>query len=861
MFDWVGVMRFLSASLVALIALLSVAGCQSLNWPSEPTAASPIVEPAPPQLDLALADELHDLLRQSAWQIDLKWSVVALGEREPSRAWRYVFLPKPPGEQNATPIVREDTYWRGLWDGTIHGFDEHERDAITSLLHRWRDEGGIVGLNATILIARWDVSRACVPADAVMQTLRGIAEGGFPTPDLPVPLATRCAAAEAWCHGLLQAFDDGDREALDPAGRLLQRPGLPDELRATMWRKLAMRVAPDCLPGLSRTLADRRQQSLRRAAMEACVIAASWGCRGPSASRSYPETLPSLRLDPDPMLRQLFARWAAVSYQDDAVQWLRELCRDVDPLVHDQAIHCLGKIHREAARDTLRELCRQDSDHRRSVAVAALANWGVDEIQPFASDASPGVRAAAISSLAKFPCEASQQLLRAALDDAVLDVQAAAVSAVADWPIEQAVPVWLEAIRIGALRTRQQAQTALQLAVGPSASFPLDEPLAEREQALRSWAAWNGWPADLVQRAPAAATRHEDSAVHSARIRALLESFLATPSIDAWDQLCLAVQPADVPLVERGLLGRSDSPAERIIRELLPTLSPVHGAVEQLAERDVQRRRQAARQLADASSHQALSPFLLRRLHDRLTLEQDQQVWQWCMAAIDRESHAEAAQIALVALHSTWPDVRRLGVEYIAHHPTAEAALWLLPLFGDPQRSVRLAAISTAGQCGNRLVLNGLPASGEVSAQPGLRALMTHTDADVRWVVLLAMARLRDDVACQELVRLTFDPHPATREHAVRTMGQSGQRQFVEPLLKLLWTEPFDHVKQTILASLEELVPVENRSAVPAGLAASSSIDDKIRYWAAWWTAARAGTEASFADGSHDEAARQTQRW
>jgi HEAT repeat protein len=842
--------RYFASFVVALAA-----GCRvvdvSPNLVAPPTATTTL------ELDSALADELHELLGQSAWQVDVKWSVITIGEREPSRVWRYVFRPKPADENGAVPMLKKDSYWRGLWDGTIDGFDGREREAIEALLKQCRGQGDPVYLNSVILLARWDARLARVPADGAMQTLLGVAEGGFSTPDLPVPLITRCAAAEAWCRGLLQAFDDGDSEALDPAGRLLERPGLPDELRATLWRNLAVRIPPDSLPGLSRTVADRKQQTLRRAAVEACVISARWTHL--PRDDAWPESLPAVRLDADPMLRQLFARWAALSHQDGAVAWLAALSRDVDLAVQDQAIFCLGRVHTDAARETLREICRQDSERRRAQAVAALVNWGVDEIRPFASDASPTVRAATVTAMAKFPGGASQRLLRDALGDGSLEVQAAAVTAVTDWPAEQAVPVLLEAIRSGALRTRQQSQEALQTAVGPNATFPIDAPLAEREQVLRSWAALNGWQTDLASH-PSAVSKNIDADAHAARMTALLDAYLATPTTDAWDQLQTAVQPSEVPLIERACQSRTDANAERLAHELLPVLSPVHAAVEQLANRDVQRRRQAARQLAESAADHALSPFVMQRLHGQLSLEQDQLVWQLCMAAVDRESHAEAAQIALLALHNTWPDVRRLGVEYTSRHPTAEAARWLLPLFRDPQRSVRLAALSAAGLCGNPIVLDGLPASGDVPAQPGLRPLLPDSDVEVRWTVLLAMARLRDDAACQELVRLTFDPHPVTREQAVRWMGQSGQRRFVEPLLKLLWTEPSNHVKQTILTSLDELVPPENRPHVTAGLAAAPSIDDKVHCWAAWWTAARAGRESSYADGTHDEAIRQTHR-
>jgi HEAT repeat protein len=436
-----------------------------------------------------------------------------------------------------------------------------------------------------------------------------------------------------------------------------------------------------------------------------------------------------------------------------------------------------------------------------------------------------------------------------------LNVQAAAVSAVNEWSDELATPILLDAVQSASLRTRQEAQAALQARLGHDVSFPVEAGLAERQAAVRQWAAERGLVLGPAISTAAMSPVQIDDPQREARLVELLQSLLGANddrearlseqpgfgvlTADQLDQLRATATSDDVGLIEQHLVQRTDANAETILREVLPTLSPLYATLAPLAERDVALRRQAARQLALAAVDHPLSPVFLQRLHARLTHEQDQQVWQSCLAAIQRESHPEAGQIALLALHSTWPDVRRLGVDYIAQHPTSDSAAWLLPAFRDPQRSVRLAAIATAGRCGHPLVLDGLPPSAQSSGQPGLRPLLTDVDAELRQAALLAMARLRDEQACQELVRLTFDSQPATRETAVRAMGQSGQARFVEPLLKLLWTEPADGVRLAILTSLETLVPVENQPPPPTGLAAPPSIDDKVHLWTAWWTAAR----------------------
>jgi HEAT repeat protein len=220
---------------------------------------------------------------------------------------------------------------------------------------------------------------------------------------------------------------------------------------------------------------------------------------------------------------------------------------------------------------------------------------------------------------------------------------------------------------------------------------------------------------------------------------------------------------------------------------------------------------------------------LLNRLAQRMTFEQDRQVWLEILAAVLPDAAPEAARLALVALNSTWPDIRQLGCDYFERHPQPEYTPWLLPRLQDADRQVRVRTIRILAQCGNPAALDGFP--DEQAA--GLRQFLTHSDPQLRWEAVVAMARLGDSQAAQELVRQTYDPEPRQRQTAIEAIGTTGQSRLVEPLLRRLWIEPDPAVQAAILKSLDQLVPMDERP----GLAAGVSIGDKIKEWARWWEA------------------------
>ncbi len=158
--------------------------------------------------------------------------------------------------------------------------------------------------------------------------------------------------------------------------------------------------------------------------------------------------------------------------------------------------------------------------------------------------------------------------------------------------------------------------------------------------------------------------------------------------------------------------------------------------------------------------------------------------------------------------------------------------MWLLPLFYDANKAVQLSAITAAGKCRNPIVLDGLqPAAGQ-SGLRGLRPLLTESQGQLQFAVVASMSHLGDPQAMQELARQALDSNSTSRLDVVQTMGETGQTRFVEPLIRLAWTEPNHHVRQAALVNLKKLVPPAEQ---PQKLQIARTVPEAVEIWAAWW--------------------------
>ncbi|MBT6155024.1 MAG: HEAT repeat domain-containing protein [Planctomycetaceae bacterium] len=678
-------------------------------------------------------------------------------------------------------------------------------------------------------------------------------------------VSMRAAAAEAWCLALASSAAD-PYEQLIPAGRVLERPDLPNRVRGELCLSIANHVAPALIPRLLNALrvsdeGRRAPLQVRQAAVESCLIhALAQRSRGTSDLQYdgslWPETIINCREDSDPTIRRTFGRWAAVvKYRrgvTDASSILETQLDDRHTQVRLDALESLGWLGTPSARKTLREQAQRPEATIRAAALGGLSRWGVEELAPFVADQSSPVRQVVAKKLAHYPSTRSYFVMQDLLRDEDLQVQAAAVTSLDNWRDDPALTLLLVALRDSSGPTRRLAFQQLRR------RRPIDDAFSDfnsprHEQRTRA-------VADLGSRLDVPlhfsdsvgvetfGSPHKPNALFVRDVESLLQVVTAADQFpgsprhaDAVSQL-MKLQRDDLPIVEQFLLKQRAGDTGFVYRKLLPRLSSAHAALNEMEYPDLQRKRRGARQLREAASSESLSRLVVRRLLLQLDSRQDVLIWHDAMTAVMHDATDDHAQVALRALNDDRADVRFLGCEYILRHPRPQYANWLqqLQLFGDPDQRVRLVAVKAAGLCGNPNVLqeragkrNSSDTEQNTAARnPGLRSLLTNQNADLRIAAVIAMARLGDRLGMQELSRLSLSTEPRIRIQAIQAMGETDSTWFIEPLIRRGWTERHIDVRRAILSSLDQLTLPGKR---PANLVDENSYDAKIKKWHEWW--------------------------
>lgn len=802
-----------------------------------------------------------------------------------------------------------DAHWDGFWPlgvaDLLHRADKTSKGSVTPAmdegvrcLRRLAHADNLVGWNAAILWAQQDPASAVEIADVLQRlivnppqylmengegpsfvnkagpahTKQGAANQSVEAADRSdsahesqgsktrktLPAATCCAAAEAWCLVLAASAAD-PIDGLAPAGRLLERTGLPNDVRAELFRGVARWARPSNIPRLENAFREgegkqRPPTAIRRAAIDACLVHAIWhqpladpGTEGRKAavparnsdSRSsiWPATVLNCRIDPDFEVRRAFLRWLGFAHTEDAFDLLKTQAEGTDFELRRAALESLGTLHTDAAHAELRSQAAKTHEALRASAVQALAAWGLQDVTPFARDPSAAVRRAVAGELGKQATLDSAVVLSELAVDKSTEVQLAAVRAAADWPDALAFPLLLHAMRDSSAKTRHEAAQRLSSRRKVAGSYRFDSPSEQREAAVTAIASEIGsslsYLDQVLKREPRAAAEVNElrAAEVRAHLAALIENPADSPAATAAREWLAGIGARDVPLVEAYLQGPTRSRPDAIYHDVLPKVSPVYAALVDLQSADVNIRRRGAKTLADRGQAATLSRPVLMRLREALSREVDELVWRSAMTAVASDSTDECADVANLALQHRSAEVRQLGCEYLAHHGQPAHAVWLLDLLEDHSRSVQLAAIRALGNCGNMVAVRGLKPLKDRRTSPNLHSLLTSSDQEVRFAAAISLCRLGAAEGMQELVRLSYHSNLRFREQAVKEMGLSGQTRFVERLVTLGWTEQNDQVRRAILEALDRLVPPENRPPAVGGMTAW---DAKIKCWVQW---------------------------
>lgn len=690
---------------------------------------------------------------------------------------------------------------------------------------------------------------------------------------VPLSPALKHAAVNAICLVLSQA----DAIPLNTKNRLtqlLQRPDISLELRSELYCGLARFMPPAEIPSLEQTLdssdnSTRPPKTLRRAAIDACIIhglavypagqkltpspAHSQDRNNEFKAAAWPANIMQVRWDIDSEMRWKFGFWSVLIRHPDAESILTSQLRDADLLVQNKAIESLGLLGTETALELLISQTKRLQVSSRVSATKGLTPWGVQYLAPLKNDTSSMVRLTVAEGLSNTPSPEAALLLQSLVHDRNTEVQLSVVDSISHWPDELAIPLLLEGIQEGAYKTRRKSIIQLIDRTGSGGSISIEASRAERIAAVRKLIQEKQLPSGLSDQLMKHGLQspHQINNTRIAVIQAHFQDVVNQPREStqyhhAYQELS-NITTNEITVLEKLILDTSVEIPSEIYSDLLPELNPNYAALNQLTSSQVSDRRKAAQELYLDSQKKSLSPVIVKRLRTLMTHEHDRLVWRIVMSSIAQDSYEDTAQLALLAINHNWPDIRILGCDYFGAHRLPQYAHWLMPLLNDKNKSVQLAAINALGLCHNPIAITGIQnSSQDQTAAPSLRALLTHSNARIRFQTVVALSRLGDIEGMQEMVRLSNDPLNSTRLDAIREMGNSGQTRFVEPMIQSAWTERNHATLKELLSSLQKLVPTAEQ---PSDLNPLQSHSEQAKIWMDWWQKQHSGSSTRLFTG------------
>lgn len=669
-------------------------------------------------------EELLDILAQPHWIR----SVSIAGQEEPQYRWIY-------------PALEE----RLLPDAT----SRHE------LQSQLRSPEPIVSANAAIGLLRTGYLEVGAPLARAV---------GSRALDMKV----RCAAAEALGSAadavvLLQQLVD--EESNRP--RSLYSPSVHAELIRALGRQVPAAESPRVAAALA-----AREDEVKIAAL------AAWH---ESVGAAFPDQGLALRNHRDPTIRTMVLSVLARNPSNETLNHLTFALSDPELQVRTAAIQAMGTLGDTRAVATLEPLMVDGVVGERIAVVKALADLGQTEAAIGAvDDKSWRVRLALAEALPTLPGGPDPDVAKRLLDDPSAEVQYQAVTAIENWPPAIAEPLLLRTLQQGTYRSQELAAESL-AKTWPEGrvlleAFPVGQPPKLRDKALAE-----------IRKA------YADRQVETERPRRSQETSISperlVPVVSALQTLqstsdqtrehaeavasLRRVGPGLAEVLEY-LVDRQGIVVPSAAFGVLADQIPDFALVERLRQEDVQTRRDAAKQLAQAPARHRFSSLLIHRLADLAVTETDAVVWQYLLSALADRSDGQTFRLAYAATSHDSSGIRQAACEYLRRHPDPQHEAVLTATLNDASVPVVCAAVEALGLCG-----------GNVDPAPVLQLLNSQSES-VRISASTALVRLGRPEGAAALERLAHSHDNQTRLRVAQVMGELGLSEFAPTLIRML---------------------------------------------------------------------------
>lgn len=199
----------------------------------------------------------------------------------------------------------------------------------------------------------------------------------------------------------------------------------------------------------------------------------------------------------------------------------------------------------------------------------------------------------------------------------------------------------------------------------------------------------------------------------------------------------------------------------------------INGLLELLKDSNMMIRERSVNILGETGNPRVVLPLIELLRHDR-----EWRVQKAAAEALEKFGDCRAVEPLIEALRDKDRIVRQAAVEALSHE--RKAAVALLDLLNDEDRSIRLQVISILKDIGDK------------AAVEPLTQILDDPDPNVRKQVLLALGKLKDAGSVENVIMALRDKDENVREEAARTLGNFNTPEIIRPLIGRIGSDETD---------------------------------------------------------------------